>query len=91
MKDSTGLMRLQYRQPLRVLEFLFGLYKADSVIGSQVRVHGWYRRAPAPYLEISHVEMTDSGSGGLRCYYKWGSYGVGLFSIGVGLVLLAFL
>ena len=91
LKDSSGFMRLQYRQPFRVLEFLFGLLKADSVIGREARVYGWYRRAPSPYVEISHVEMKDSVGDRLNCYYRWGSYGFALFCVGLGLVLLAFL
>jgi heat shock protein HtpX len=69
LRDSTGLIRLQYRQPLGVMEFLFGWLKAGRFINRPARVVGWYRRAPVPYIEISRVEIMDSMRGSARCYY----------------------
>ena len=90
LRDSTGFMRLRYRQPFRAFEFLFGLFKAESVIGREARVHGWYRRAPSPYVEISFVELREDHRV-LRCYYRWGSYALGLAAVGAGLAVLALL
>lgn len=55
MRDSTGIIFLDYRQPLRIWEFLFGLLKAGDYNGREVVVEGWYRRAPMPYLEIKSI------------------------------------
>lgn len=59
IQDDTGLMTMDYRQPLRALEFLFGLFRAERFIGQAVTVEGWYRRFPIPYLEIYKVYLPD--------------------------------
>ncbi len=55
MRDSTGIIFLDYRQPLRIWEFFFGLLRAGEYNGQEVTVEGWYRRAPMPYLEIKSI------------------------------------
>ncbi|MGD9496928.1 MAG: M48 family metalloprotease [Armatimonadota bacterium] len=62
LQDSTGFILLQYRQPIAALEFLFGLFRAESFIGQRVTVLGWYRRAPIPYLELwkAHLPNGDT-------------------------------
>lgn len=52
MKDATGIMFLDYRQPLGIWELLFGLLKAGEYQGKDVVVTGWYRRSPVPYVQI---------------------------------------
>jgi len=74
LSDPTGFIRLQYRQPLGIFEFLFGWLKAGEYLNRRARVYGWYRRAPVPYIEISHVAVSDGMSGNVRCYYRWGVY-----------------
>lgn len=56
MKDDTGIIFLDYRQPLAIWELLFGLLKAGTFEGKQVTVEGWYRRSPTPYIEIKTIE-----------------------------------
>lgn len=73
LSDPTGFIRLQYRQPLGIFEFLFGWLKAGNYIGREARVYGWYRRAPVPYIEISEVHILN-GQADVRCYYRWGVY-----------------
>jgi len=55
MKDDTGIIFLDYRQPLAIWEFLFGLLKAGKYNGQEVSVEGWYRRAPVPFVEINRL------------------------------------
>ncbi len=62
LQDDSGFILLQYRQPLRMLEFLFGLFRAESFIGQKVTAEGWYRRAPVPYLEIWKVHLPDGNT-----------------------------
>ena len=52
MRDETGIIFLDYRQPLAIWEFFFGLLKAGEFQGANVTVEGWYRRAPVPYIEV---------------------------------------
>ncbi len=59
IQDDTGFMTMDYRQPLGALEFLFGLFRAEQFVGQSVRVEGWYRRFPIPYLEIYKVYLPN--------------------------------
>ncbi|HEY8504812.1 MAG TPA: RNA 3'-terminal phosphate cyclase [Gemmataceae bacterium] len=77
MKDRTGILFLDYRQPLRIWDFLFGLLRARDYTGKKVEVTGWFRRAPVPYLEI--LELTDQ-SGRTRRAYTYHASIVGGYS-----------
>ncbi len=65
MQDKSGILFLDYRQPLRIWEWLFGLLRAGEYAGQNVEVTGWFRRAPVPYLEVA--TMTADGRT-RRCY-----------------------
>jgi Zn-dependent protease with chaperone function/Zn-finger nucleic acid-binding protein len=58
-RDETGIIFLDYRQPLRIWEFLFGALKAEDYVGKEVVVEGWYRRAPIPMVEIRSLKQGD--------------------------------
>lgn len=60
MQDQGGFIVLDYRQPIRFLEFLFGWVKAESLIGKRGVAKGWYRRSPRPYFELRRLEL-DNG------------------------------
>lgn len=57
MKDQTGILFLDYRQPLRIWEFLFGLLRAEDLQNRPAVVQGWFRRAPVPYLELKSISV----------------------------------
>jgi Zn-dependent protease with chaperone function/Zn-finger nucleic acid-binding protein len=57
LQDETGIMFLDYRQPLRIWEFLFGLLRNSEYQDRQVRVKGWYRRSPVPYIELKEMHV----------------------------------
>lgn len=65
MRDDTGIMLLDYKQPLAVWEWLFGLLKAGEYTGRDVEVAGWYRRSPVPYVELRSITCGDKTR---RCY-----------------------
>lgn len=85
IRDKTGFIRLDYRQPIRLFEFLFGLFRAEKFIGQEVIVEGWYRRWPAPYVELWRLRDMQ---GGVQTSYNWavGFYG-SLLAIAVGLIV----
>ncbi|MEM1049505.1 MAG: M48 family metalloprotease [Pseudomonadota bacterium] len=56
MRDDTGIIFLDLRQPLGIWEIFFGLLKAGEFQDKPVVVRGWYRRAPMPYVEIASIE-----------------------------------
>ncbi len=59
LQDSTGYIFLDYRQPLGIIEFMFGLFRAGGIVGREVTAVGWYRRAPVPYFELKHLSYRD--------------------------------
>ncbi|MBU0547739.1 MAG: M48 family metalloprotease [Candidatus Omnitrophica bacterium] len=62
MQDETGIIFLDYRQPLGIFNFLFGLLRAARYINEEVEVVGWYRRAPVPYIEIKKLKIAHKES-----------------------------
>jgi Zn-dependent protease with chaperone function len=68
MRDATGILFLDYQQPLAIWNFLFGLLRAERYQGKEVRVSGWFRRAPVPYLELYRVEAMDGSEKPRKCY-----------------------
>jgi heat shock protein HtpX len=60
LQDGTGFILLDYRQPIRFLEFLFGWFRAEKLIGRQGKATGWYRRGPRPFFEMRHL-LLDGG------------------------------
>jgi Zn-dependent protease with chaperone function/Zn-finger nucleic acid-binding protein len=90
MRDGTGILFLDYRQPLRIWEWFFGLLRAGQFTGKPVEVVGWFRRAPLPYLELKSITV----DGVTRNSYARHARYVGaalLAVIGAGLVLASFL
>ncbi len=68
LQDESGFVTLIYRQPLGLLETLFGLFKAERLVGKKGRIKGWYRRGPAPYVELCSAQFEDGD--GVRCVYR---------------------
>ena len=85
MRDSTGILFLDYRQPLRIWEWLFGLFRAGEFAGKAVEAVGWFRRAPLPYLELKSITVdgVTRNSYARHAQYAWA---VLLASVGAGLV-----
>jgi heat shock protein HtpX len=81
MQDQTGFIIVDYRQPLRIFEFLFGWLKAEKLIGMQGEVVGWYRRAPRPYFEMRKLRL-ENGEVVTSYFYPFSQ-----FFIYAGLVL----
>jgi heat shock protein HtpX len=83
MQDETGIIFLDYQQPLGIFNFLFGLLRAAKYINQDVKIIGWYRRSPVPYIEIKKFTIGDKES---TCFV----YHVKLiFSIGI--IILGFI
>ncbi len=68
LQDETGFITLIYRQPLGLLETLFGLFRANNLVGKQGTVSGWFRRGPMPFLEIQQVQFSAGDQ--VNCYYR---------------------
>jgi heat shock protein HtpX len=85
LQDDTGFIILDYRQPLRIFEFLFGWIKAETLIGKGGEAIGWYRRAPRPYFEMLELRLENEET--VKSYF----YPFTQFLIYAGLVLGAVL
>ena len=57
IKDQTGIMFLDYNQPLYIAEKLFAAFKSKEYFDKEVRVKGWYRRSVVPYIEVKSMEI----------------------------------
>ncbi|MCS7045915.1 MAG: hypothetical protein NZO58_06130, partial [Gemmataceae bacterium] len=68
LRDDTGIIFVDYNQPLAIWNFLFGLLRAGRYQGKQVRIQGWFRRKPVPYLEVYKLETIDGSETPRKCY-----------------------
>ncbi len=57
IKDETGIIFLDYNQPLWIINKVFALFKSEQYFNKIVKVKGWYRRSPVPYIEIYEYEV----------------------------------
>ncbi len=55
-KDKTGLLYIDYRFGLKIVDLFFALARANRLIGEKVRIIGWYRRGPNPYFQVHTIE-----------------------------------
>jgi Zn-dependent protease with chaperone function len=90
VQDRTGILFLEYNQPLALWNFLFGLLKAGRYQGKDVRVSGWFRRAPVPYLEINAIETLDGSQPTRRCYASTARRVCGFVMVIVGALVAGF-
>ena len=87
LRDETGILFLDYNQPLWIINKVFALFKSPEYFNKQVTVKGWYRRNMVPFFELYSMEVDGQLK---KCY----SYGFGwawrlvLLAIGVALFLL---
>lgn len=70
IRDDTGIVFLDYNQPLRIINKLFAIFRSPEYFDKQVTVKGWYRRSPTPYVEIRQLEY--DGSVKKVWTYGWG-------------------
>jgi heat shock protein HtpX len=59
LQDQSGYILLDYRQPARLWETLFGLLRTDSLIGVSGEARGWFRRTPRPIFELRELVLED--------------------------------
>lgn len=57
LQDDTGIIFLDYNQPLYALEKLFALFKSEEYFDKKVKIKGWYRRGAVPYVELYSMEI----------------------------------
>ena len=83
-KDKTGLIYLNH-EPFG-LNILFALFRYKKFQGQLVKVRGWYRRSPSPYIEVRNIQTADTKSAAYTYHYK-----MAFCIIGILLPLIYFL
>ena len=79
IQDETGIVFLDYNQPLNIMNKIFALFKSEKYFDKEVLVKGWYKRSPVPYVEI--YEYTVDGKS-----KKIWTYGLSLFLYALALI-----
>lgn len=82
LQDETGIVMLDYKQPLFIINKIFALFRSKEYFGKITRVEGWYRRSPVPYIEVKAMEVDGKVR---KCY----TYQLGLILRAVGIALAA--
>lgn len=59
VQDDSGFVPVLYRQPWPFARSLFGLLRVPDLMDQDVVVRGWYRRNPAPLLELRELVPAD--------------------------------
>lgn len=59
-QDDTGLMYVDYRFGIGIVDLIFSLRSVNRLIGQRVRIKGWYRRGPIPYIQVDTI-WSESG------------------------------
>ena len=90
IKDNTGIIFLDYNQPLTIINKIFALFKSKEYFDKEVLVKGWYRRNPVPYVEIYSYTV----NGKTKKIYTYGLslilYVIGLLA-SIGLMFYGFM
>ncbi len=55
VQDDSGFVPVLYQQPWPFARSIFGLLRVPDLIEQEVVVRGWYRRTPAPVLELREL------------------------------------
>ncbi|MFX0007430.1 MAG: zinc metalloprotease HtpX [Candidatus Hermodarchaeota archaeon] len=59
-QDNTGIMYVDYRFGIGLADLIFSLRTVNRLIDQRVRIKGWYRRGPSPYIQVDTI-WTESG------------------------------
>lgn len=65
LDDGTGIMLVDYRQPLKILQWAFALFEVDKFQEKEVEVIGWYKRGMRPYFVCKYIKRYDDK---YQCY-----------------------
>ncbi|HLI55623.1 MAG TPA: M48 family metalloprotease, partial [Actinomycetota bacterium] len=59
LQDGSGFVPLLYSQPVPFSRALFAMLRAGGYANQEVIARGWYRRSPAPYVELKDIVAAD--------------------------------
>lgn len=87
-QDDTGLMYVDYRYGISIIDFIHSMKRIRRMVGQRVRIKGWYRRGPSPYIQVDTIE-TEQGRR-YRNYAKHLRYFWVVLAFIIGIVCLYF-
>jgi Zn-dependent protease with chaperone function len=85
LRDETGIVFVLYGQSIPFARFLFALTEAESYIGRQVEVEGWFRRGLKPCLEMARLTSEEATH---RSYSRWVQYLLAALAVVAGVLWL---
>ncbi|MDF5715205.1 MAG: zinc metalloprotease HtpX [Rhizonema sp. NSF051] len=89
IQNRTGMLYLHYASRFGPIgNFLFGMKRVKSLIGSQVGTVGWFRRGVAPWMDL--IEIKSESGTVVKSYHRFWSFilGGGLIILGVACTVL---
>ena len=89
VQDETGIVFLDYEQPLFLINKIFALFKSPDYFDKVVVARGYYRRAPVPFIQLKELVIDGQVK---KCYsitfgwvWRWVLFGLAVLG---SLVLL---
>ncbi|MDV3427895.1 MAG: zinc metalloprotease HtpX [Bacillota bacterium] len=55
LNDGTGIILVDYKQPFKFLEFIFGCLVVNNITDMNAKVIGWYKRSSRPYFACRKI------------------------------------
>ena len=56
-QDDTGLMYIDDRFGIGIVDLIHSFSRVRKLMGQRVRIKGWYRRGPIPYIQVNTIEV----------------------------------
>jgi hypothetical protein len=88
IQDETGIVFLDYEQPLFLINKIFALFKSPEYFNKVVTARGYYRRAPVPFIQLKELVIDGEVK---KCYsitfgwiWRWVLLGISI----IGAILL---
>ena len=90
VKDKTGILFVDYNQPLKLLDKIFAIFKSAKYVNQDVIIRGWYRRNPTPFIEIYEWECLGEHKKIYTYKTKLFFYGL-MFALGIAGIIWYFI
>ena len=90
LQERSGLMYLHYASRFGAIgNFLFGMKRVKSLIGSEVNALGWFRRGIGSWMDLIRLESNNGTI--VRSYHRFWALVFGSGAIILGLVIILLL
>lgn len=90
IQDRSGLLYVHYASRFGPLgNFLFGMKRVQSLIGSEVGALGWFRRGVAPWMDL--IQLNSKSGTIVNSYHRFWALVFGCGSIILGSAAIALL